>query len=195
MAVKDKIPDAVWAAIRTEWEYGTDEPSLSAAAERAALKHGFVAPHKASISRQMKADAKAGNSWERRTSLIGINQAAHRKADAIVLSAIADNGELKPTDKAFLEQANRTDSEDERARVLARHRQEWQVVAALRQEGLKERKNDLVGAINKLKLAKLAAETTKIQQEGERKAWGLDDFGFDPSKLSDEELEKIIKKG
>ena len=73
-----------WQSVRTVWEYDPDEPSLTVAAERAAKKHKFTAPNKSSLSRKMEADVKAGQPWERRASLNGINKAAHRKADGMV---------------------------------------------------------------------------------------------------------------
>jgi len=51
--------------------------------------------------------------------------------------------------------------------VRARHRSEWQQVAALRQEALFERKTDPAGAYAKLRSAKLATEITALQPTGE----------------------------
>ena len=53
-----------------------------------------VAPPSGAITKRGSADAKAGNPWERRGSMSGINKAAQRKADALVDSA----GGLKATD-------------------------------------------------------------------------------------------------
>lgn len=195
-----RLTDSQWQAIRTVWEYDPDEPSLTVAAERAAKKHSFVAPTKGTVSKRISADKTAGNAWERRASMAGINQAAHRKADAMVDS----DGEKRQTETETetkgngvsdkKEQAAREDSEDLRAEVIARHRSEWKQVAGLRQEALRDRISNPDVSFGRAKLAKITAEMTKIQQDGERKAWGLDELGdFDPSKLSDEELERIIQ--
>lgn len=82
---------------------------------------------------------------------------------------------------------------DRKAAVVNRHRQEWTQVAALRQEAVNVRNSDPDVAFSKAKLAKITAEMTKIQQDGERKAWGLDII-IDPKQLeqmSDEQLEAI----
>lgn len=185
------IESVVWDAIRIAWEYDKDEPSMMVATRRAAEKHGFIPPSKTSVHRRMLSDKKNKNPWERRASLVGINQAAHRKADAMVYS----DGERKAEVSAGIEQAVRSESEDARAEVLARHRNEWKQVVQLRQESIAVRKTDPDSAFNKARLAKIMAEITKIQQDGERRAWGLDDSGFDPSKLSDKELDDVIRKG
>ncbi len=55
-----------------------------------------------------------------------------------------------------------------RTNIITRHRTEWNAPRQLAYEAVKTRD------YNKAKLAKIAAETLKIVQEGERKAWGLD---------------------
>lgn len=103
--------------------------------------------------------------------------------------------EVVDGETAKKEQAERSDSERKRAEVRARHRTEWQQIAALRQEALLERKSDSVGAYAKLRSAKLAGEITTLQQAGECKAWGLDEL-LDPARLrglSDDQLEKLAK--
>lgn len=196
-----KLPDSVWDSIRTVWEYDPDEPSYATSAERAGAKHGFKAPTKGAIAKRISLDAEAGKPWERRGSISGINKAAHRKADALVDST----GGLKTTDgnaggnadgnlvSTKKEQAARSESEDLRAEVIARHRNEWKQIVALRQEALKDRINNPDTSFLRAKLAKITSEITKIQQDGERKAWGLDELGdFDPSKLTDAQIEDIM---
>ena len=91
-------------------------------------------------------------------------------------------------------QAAREESEDLRAVVISRHRSERVEVAALRDEATVLRHDDLAAAYGKARFAKITAEVVKLQQEGERKAWGLDDLGdFDPSRLIDEQLEAIVR--
>ena len=52
--------------------------------------------------------------------------------------------------------------------VLLRHREEWERHRPLMDEALS-------GDAEAVKLAKTVAETLKIRQEGERKAWGVQD--------------------
>lgn len=58
---------------------------------------------------------------------------------------------------------------DAKAAVMVRHKQEWERHQTLIDEALAE------GDFDKAKLAKITAETLKIRQEGERKAWGIQD--------------------
>lgn len=108
-------------------------------------------------------------------------------------AAVANAGATVDTQK----RAEAIQAEAERrAAVVARHREEWAQVAALRQEALRLREpteqqmasltlGDEVqeanlrgacaaAAFNKAKLAKITAEMTAIQQSGERRAWKLD---------------------
>ena len=52
--------------------------------------------------------------------------------------------------------------------MLLRHREEWERHRPLMDEALS-------GDAEAVKLAKTVAETLKIRQEGERKAWGVQD--------------------
>lgn len=56
---------------------------------------------------------------------------------------------------------------EDRAQVIERHRREWRAHEAIIVQVMADR--DFEGA----KLAKITAETLKIRQEGERKAWGI----------------------
>ena len=67
-------------------------------------------------------------------------------------------------------------------------------IAVLRQEALALRHSNLDQAMAKMKWAKTAAQTTAIQQTGERRAWGMDilvDVGS-LKDMSDAQLEAII---
>ena len=195
---REKLSDEHWKAIREVWEYDPDEPTYNEAAGRSAQKHGFAAPGKSTIDFRAKKEG-----WERRGSLRGVNTAAQRKADRMTRpdgSPVALDG---PLDASSLkkEQAAREESEDKRAEVIARHRQEWQQVAGLRQEAVRARhtRDNPAGsfqdAFDKAKLAKITAEATAIQQAGERKAWGLD-IVMDPGQVqdcSDAQLEALAR--
>mgnify|MGYP006976863138 CR=1 FL=1 len=58
--------------------------------------------------------------------------------------------------------------------VIIRHREEWETQRALVTTAIE--KNDF----DKAKLAKITAETLKIRQEAERKAWGIRDVDAQP---------------
>ncbi|MEN6549439.1 MAG: hypothetical protein ABFE07_25620 [Armatimonadia bacterium] len=63
---------------------------------------------------------------------------------------------------------------DARAAMLDRHRREWAAPRAMSAEAVKMRETRPGEAFDRAKLAKITAETLKIVQDGERKAWGLD---------------------
>lgn len=194
-----RLNDAQWNAIRSVWEYDPDEPSHEVAAARAGKKYQFKPPSKSNVYARCVKDK-----WERRGSLNGINAAAQRKADSMVSSdgtrneqneqnaagSAKQNGVPNPA----LAQASRTESEDLRAEVNARHRTEWKNVAVLRQEAVALRNTNADQAMFKAKFVKIIAEATAIQQAGERKAWGLDIL-VDPGAMkdmTDEQLQAII---
>jgi hypothetical protein len=189
-----------WRVIRQVWEYDPDQPSYLKAAGRAAAKYGFKPPSKAAIGKRVKVSG-----WERRGSLSGINQAAHRIADRLGAkdehkppsvqgggSAIHDPA-ARP-DSVVAEHEERRAAELRRAEIRVRHRKEWQRIAVLRQEALKHRNDDLDQTFHLLKITKIAAETTMLQQTGECRAWGLDEL-LDSGRLkslTDEQLEAIV---
>ena len=184
-----------WQAIRTIWEYDPDQPSYNAAAGRASEKCQFAPPGKSTIDDRAKKEC-----WERHGSMNGINAAAHRKADSLTDSyesrtvPDAKNASFSGTTNPVLILSSREEAENKRAEVNARHRTEWMQIAVLRQEALALRNSNLDQAIARIKLAKTAAETTAIQQTGERKAWGMDilvDIGS-LKDMTDAQLEAII---
>ena len=190
-----RLNSTQWQTIRTVWEYDPDMPSYNVAAARAAVKYDLAPPGKSTIDEKAKKEG-----WQRHGNLNGINAAAHRKADTLIDSngnrtvPDAKTGIFLNAPEPGLVQSSRQESENKRAEVNARHRTEWLNIAVLRQEALTIRNTNPDGAMAKIKLAKLAAETTSIQQAGERKAWGLNiqlDMGS-MKDLSDEQLEAII---
>lgn len=56
---------------------------------------------------------------------------------------------------------------DRKIAVIERHRAEWQAQEKLSRDAVEQED------FEKAKLAKITAETLKIRQEGERKAWGI----------------------
>lgn len=104
---------------------------------------------------------------------------AKRQADMSERAhAAADNykgklSELGPEITTDQQKQAEADAADEtavqlRARVLERHRKEWNIPRALVNEAVTARSFD------KAKLAKITSETLKIVQDAERKAWGID---------------------
>ena len=104
---------------------------------------------------------------------------AKRKADMSERAhAAADNykgklSELGPEITTEQQQQAMTEAAEEtavqlRAKVLERHRKEWNIPRTLVNEAVKARNFD------KAKLAKITSETLKIVQDAERKAWGID---------------------
>jgi hypothetical protein len=189
-----------WQTIRNCWEYDPDSPSHEVAASRAGEKFKFKPPSKSNVHAKCQKDG-----WERKGNMNGINVAAQRKADVLVDSSgnrTVQNeqnqicGEKQnQVPSPALAQSSREEAEDKRAEVTARHRAEWKNIAVLRQEALAVRNTNPDQSMFKSKLAKINAETTAIQQAGERKAWGLDiqvDMGS-MYELSDEQLEAIIR--
>lgn len=73
------------------------------------------------------------------------------------------------------------DDGQQKAAVLTRHRQEWSAHLDLWWDAHHGRN------LGQARLAKLQAETLRLRQADERKAWGLDDAVIDPGKLSPEE--------
>lgn len=175
-----------WAAIRLEWE-GEPRATFSGLAKKFGVD-------KASISRQATRDG-----WVKRGQLAGINESAQRKAD--LLTDSAGNATQRKRNAGDL--ATRCESEDLRAEVTARHRREWAELELYRRQALKTMDEaKAAGDREGWSIAKLAADTAKahlqslqIKQDGERKAWGMDETAvkIDVTKASDAELEAIVR--
>ncbi len=127
-----------WSAIRRVWEYDPDEPVNMESARRAAEKYGFSPPTKQAVAYRNKKEG-----WERKGSMVGIVQAAYRKADKLTpTDEETRQAKEKLTESLGKERAARVDAEDQRASVIARHRQEWQGVIAFREEAKAVRADD-----------------------------------------------------
>ncbi|MBQ9536602.1 MAG: hypothetical protein IJU79_02305 [Desulfovibrionaceae bacterium] len=90
-----------------------------------------------------------------------INAAVNKLAEAKVAGVVAG---CNPEKKAAAMQA----AAEAKAAVIQRHKFEWEQHQHLVDSAIAD--DDFTRA----KLAKITAETIKIRQEGERKAWGLD---------------------
>lgn len=80
---------------------------------------------------------------------------------------------------------------DLRTRLIQMHRDEWKAVRALAYRAMEEGK--AATGFEKAKFAKIASETLKNVQDGERRAWSLDVDMIDFDALSDAQLEAIAK--
>jgi hypothetical protein len=76
-----------------------------------------------------------------------------------------------------------------RMAVVSRHKREWDEHQLLIAQAIADQDFEFA------KLAKITSETIRIRQDGERKAWGLDDAAIkiDVSRASDEELANMAK--
>lgn len=184
------LTPAQWAAVRRIYEYDTDQPSSAVASRRAAEKLKFTPPTPQAVQKKIKEQQ-----WKRHGSLVGIVESAQIKADRLAVGANGSITAAPPVDESqsAMVEAARQESADKRAEVLARHRAEWKQIVVLRQEAINKRRAALPESLDALRLAKLAAETTKIQQDGERRAWGLDELPPLPdfAKLTDDELRRM----
>lgn len=157
-----------WAAIRMEWE-GEPLATFSGLGEKFGV-------HNSEIGRRSKREA-----WTKRGQLASINESAQRKADMLTdAQGNSTQRELRASDLA-----TRTESEDLRAAVTARHRTEWGELEEFRQAALEAMQDARQkGDRETWSIAKMAADTAKanlsaleIKQQGERRAWGLDVHG------------------
>jgi DNA-binding XRE family transcriptional regulator len=156
-----------WDTIRAEYETGASQSAL-------ARKHGIS---RKAIQKHIEAE-----SWNQ-----DFSSSMKRQVAAKVAGVVAG---CDPKKKAAA-----IDSEAERrAGVVLRHREEWRLVTDLQLQATGNAPGFQEPCFERAKLAKISAETLKIKQDGERKAWGLDQAeervqGFTP--LSPEELEAI----
>jgi hypothetical protein len=166
----------MWGVARTRWE---GEPRCT-----------FVdIAELLTVSKQAVAKRADREGWVKKLNMSELAERAHVAADAKIASegmsannavlAIGDaqtdiptvstvipaNGSANPD---TLARAVEDAAVDARAQILKRHRTEWAAARSQIYKALKTGDND--GA----KLAKLTGETLKLIQDGERKAWGLD---------------------
>ena len=182
----DKTNAANWAIARARWE---GEPRCSYADLADFL----------GISKQAVGKRAVKEGWAKKLNMSAIAGRAHAVADHGISREVVDAPKLpdavddQPIPRAalppgepahaaipraipdsknatpeMLAQAVEDAAVDARAQILKRHRTEW---VAPRNQVYKALKST---DIDQAKLAKLAAETLKLIQDGERKAWGLD---------------------
>lgn len=173
MPKKKPIPESTWTAIRALYE---SPPGISIA--QLARKYDAVGITKDDLIERRDAEGWKQGKMLQDNALV--NARAHAIADEYS-KELADLGDditeedvARATDRVVAETAAAA-----RAEIIDRHRREWKLINNLLTEQLRERANT-DKAFAKAKLTKITAETIKIKQEGERKAWGIDQIE-DPS--------------
>lgn len=160
-----------WRAARARYEA---DPKVSFAV--LATEYG--------ISKQSIGERAKREGWQRTVDQKELARKATARADAALVKnplparvEPAARIEMPPEPAPLPKGAPPTEEEraaaedravDERARVIDRHRREWDGVRSLTYEAMKARD------FEKGKLAKITSETMRNIHEGERKAWGLD---------------------
>ncbi len=136
------------------------------------------------VSRKALQNHIAAEGWTQ-----DVEPAIHRKVAEKVAGIVAGSDPQK--------KAEAIDAEAERrAAKVHQHQEEWEANKAVSDEAILKRDFELA------KLAKITAETIKIRQDGERKAFGLDPKEAPPPvapgdelrKLTDEELDASIAR-
>lgn len=141
-------------AARYDWESIRAEYEAGASMGELSRKHGV---NKAAISRRARKEG-----W-----LQDISGSIDRLVEAKV------NGIVNTVDPQKKAEA-RERAADAKVAVIERHKEEWERHQTLIDEAL------AAGDFGRAKLAKITAETLKIRQEGERKAWGIRDAAEAP---------------
>lgn len=138
-----------WTTVRQKYE---TEPRLSFA--DLASQFG--------VSKQAIHKRATAEKWERVVSLAELAARAQTKADRLV------DGEVDAARLGSIRETGVDEAASRRAAVLDRHRKEADGPRKIVYQALQ------TGDIEKARLAKVVAESLRIVQELERKAWGLD---------------------
>lgn len=137
------------AVSRHDWETIRAEYEAGASQSALARRYGLS---RAAIQKHIKAEG-----WMREVA-----ETINRLTEAKVAGVVAGCN--------FQKKAEALDRAAEaRADVVRRHRAEWEQHKAIMDEALKN------SDFERAKLAKITAETIKIRQDGERRAWGIQD--------------------
>lgn len=134
---------------RYDWEAIRAEYEAGTSQSALSKKYG--------VTRKAIQNHIAKESWVQGDVTAQINRIAEEKVAGIVAGC-------DPEKKAIAMQA----AADAKVQVIQRHKAEWEQHQKLIHDAVAE------DDFEKAKLAKITAETIKIRQEGERKAWGLD---------------------
>lgn len=168
---------------RFDWEKIRAEYEVGSSMGELSRRYGVT---KAAISQRAKKEG-----WLQDVSGV-VDRLAEAKLNG-VLNTVNPQKKAEALDRAA----------EAKAAVITRHQREWDRHQAIMDEALSE------GSFDKAKLAKITAETIKIRQEGERKAWGIVDKTaldhtssdgslsqrpVDLSRLSPDELLRLTKE-
>lgn len=134
---------------RYDWETIRAEYEAGSTMGELSRKHGV---DKAAISRRAKKEG-----WTQDLSGV-VDRLAEAKVNGIVNT-------VDPQKKAEAVDA----AAGRKADVIQRHRDAWPKIKALNAQAIEAQD------FNAAKLAKITAETERIIQDGERKAWGIQD--------------------
>lgn len=138
-------------AARYDWETIRAEYEAGASQSELAKRHG--------VSRKAIQKHITAEGWAQ-----DISGTLDRLTEAKVAGVVAGCDPKKKA--AALDRAA-----DAKAAVIMRHKEEWEQHQQLIRAAVEN------GDFDAAKLAKITAETIKIRQEGERKAWGITDKG------------------
>ncbi len=138
-------------AARYDWETIRAEYEVGASQSELAKRHG--------VSRKAIQKHITAEGWAQ-----DISGTLDRLTEAKVAGVVAGCDPKKKA--AALDRAA-----DAKAAVIMRHKEEWEQHQQLIRAAVEN------GDFDAAKLAKITAETIKIRQEGERKAWGITDKG------------------
>lgn len=138
-------------AARYDWETIRAEYEAGASQSELAKRHG--------VSRKAIQKHIIAEGWAQ-----DISGTLDRLTEAKVAGVVAGCDPKKKA--AALDRAA-----DAKAAVIMRHKEEWEQHQQLIRAAVEN------GDFDAAKLAKITAETIKIRQEGERKAWGITDKG------------------
>ncbi len=138
-------------AARYDWETIRAEYEVGASQSELAKRHG--------VSRKAIQKHITAEGWAQ-----DISGTLDRLTEAKVVGVVAGCDPKKKA--AALDRAA-----DAKAAVIMRHKEEWEQHQQLIRAAVEN------GDFDAAKLAKITAETIKIRQEGERKAWGITDKG------------------
>ncbi|WP_347288597.1 hypothetical protein [Bilophila wadsworthia] len=136
-------------AARFDWETIRAEYETGATQSELSRKHGCS---RTAIQKRI----------EREGWVQDVSDAIDRLAQAKVAGVVAG---CNPEKKAAAVEA----AADRKASVIQGHRDAWPDIKALNRRAIAENDFDLA------KLAKISAETERLIQDGERKAWGIAD--------------------
>lgn len=156
MSSKNKMkPEDIRAACRLMYE--TTPLTIDEVAKEVGLS-----------SRTVKRYSTADGGW-RKLAAPGLSKRAHEAADKVAEAIVELPPNATPERKAeVLAASAERVAIDERAKLLAKHRKEWNIVDALVVAAVRSRD------LNDAKVADTLCRTISNKQKGERISWGLE---------------------